>query len=264
MRTQGRRTVLRTRRQPEEEVIAAAMDTMEEEEAGPAVGGDASEGEDTVGDDGGGDETEVVAPRWPKGKGRMRSRVTWDLCWAWYRALPEAQQTRIARMGFGHLLSVRPFHVDMPYLEAPRERWEENCKAFIMPWGHMIPTLEEVAYLTGLPVQGEPIVGKKRSDYHDDIVELLGPEIVAGGRRPIQSILLGSLSQAVGLRGRRRGPLETLEEFYTIPLRVPLVCDAVIPDELQVRAAFEGLGTGTIFAALSEHRGFTPFLQIWG
>ncbi|MQM09206.1 hypothetical protein Taro_042072 [Colocasia esculenta] len=117
-------------------------------------------------------------------------------------------------MGFRHLLSVRPFHLDVPYLEALRERWEEDCKAFIMPWGHMIPTLEDVAYLTGLPVQGESVVGLERRDYHDDIAELLGPEFVAGRRRPIRSILLGSLSEAVGLRGRRRGPLESLDEFY--------------------------------------------------
>ncbi|MQL89766.1 hypothetical protein Taro_022347 [Colocasia esculenta] len=118
-------------------------------------------------------------------------------------------------MGFGHLLSMRPFHVDVPYLEALRERWEEDCKAFIMPWGRMIPTLEDVAYLTGLPVQGEPVVRQERSDYYDDIVELLGPEFVVGRRRPIRSILLRSLLEAVGLRGRRGGPLETLEEFYT-------------------------------------------------
>ncbi|MQM01257.1 hypothetical protein Taro_034008 [Colocasia esculenta] len=154
-------------------------------------------------------------PLTSKGKGRMRSRVTWDLCWAWYRALPEAQQAWIARMGFGHLLSMRPFHLDVPYLEALRERWEEDCKAFIMPWGHMIPTLEDVAYLTGLPIQGELVVGLERRDYHDDIAELLGPEFVAGRRRPIRSILLGSLLEVVGLRGRRRGPLETLDEFYT-------------------------------------------------
>ncbi|MQM01260.1 hypothetical protein Taro_034012, partial [Colocasia esculenta] len=232
-----------------------------------------------------------------QGKGRMRSRVTWDLCWAWYRALPEAQQTRVARMGFGHLLSVRPFHVDVPYLEALRERWEEDCKAFIMPWGHMIPTLEDVAYLTGLPVQGEPVVGQERSDYYDDIVELLGPEFVVGRRRPIRSILLGSLSEAVGLRSRRRGPLETLDEFYTgvrgaldlgdrseersvqifvTSVRAAPICDAVISDELQVHAAFEGPGAGgevclgrrdagtplltspkqlTVF---SEHRGLHP------
>ncbi|MQM15107.1 hypothetical protein Taro_048046 [Colocasia esculenta] len=47
------------------------------------------------------------------------------------------------------------------------------------------------------------------------MVELLGPEFVAGRRRPIRSISLGSLSESVGLRGQRRGPLETLEEFYT-------------------------------------------------
>ncbi|MQL90874.1 hypothetical protein Taro_023471 [Colocasia esculenta] len=239
-----------------------------------------------------------------QGKGRMRSRVTWDLCWAWYRALPEAQQTRIARMGFGHLLSVRPFHVDVPYLEALRERWEEDCKAFIMPWGHMIPTLEDVAYLTGLPVQGEPVVGQERRDYYDNIVELLGPEFVAGRRRPIRSILLGSLSEAVGLRGRRRGPLETLDEFYTGVRGAVDLGDR--SEERSVRIFVTYLFGRLLFATQSSHMnckfvlllrdlaqagryawgtamlghlfsllpsssrrsqstgGFTPFLQIWG
>ncbi|MQL90872.1 hypothetical protein Taro_023473 [Colocasia esculenta] len=143
----------------------------------------------------------------------MRSRGMWDLCWAWYRALPEVQQMWVARMGFGHLLAVRLFHVDVPYLEALPERWDKDCKAFIIPWGHMIPTLEDVAYLTGLPVQGEPVVGQERRDYYDDVVELLGAEFVAGRRWPIRSILLRSLSEAVGLGGGRRGALETLEEF---------------------------------------------------
>ncbi|MQM12668.1 hypothetical protein Taro_045587 [Colocasia esculenta] len=234
----------------------------------------------------------------------MRSRVTWDLCWAWYRALPEAQQTRVAQMGFGHLLLVRPFHVDVPYLEALRERWEEDCKAFIMPWGHMIPTLEDVAYLIGLPVQGEPVVGQERSDYYDDIVELLGPEFIAGRRRPIRSILLGSLSEAVGLRGRRRGPLETLDEFYTgvrgaldlgdrseersVRIFVTYLfgrllfatqssqmnCKFVLllRDLVQAgRYAWGAAMLGHLFSLLpSSSRpsqstgGFTPFLQIWG
>ncbi|MQM23251.1 hypothetical protein Taro_056314 [Colocasia esculenta] len=239
-----------------------------------------------------------------QGKGRMRSRVTWDLCWAWYRALPETQQAQIARMGFGHLLSVRPFHLDVPYLEALRERWEEDCKAFIMPWGHMIPTLEDVAYLTGLPVQGEPVVGLERRDYHDDIAELLGPEFVAGRRRPIRSILLGSLSEAMGLRGGRRGPLEALEEFS---VRVRGLLDLggrseercvrifvsylfgrllfatqssqmnckfvlLLSDLAQAgRYAWGAAMLGHLFSLLlsSSQRsqstgGFTPFLQIWG
>ncbi|MQL71754.1 hypothetical protein Taro_004077 [Colocasia esculenta] len=207
-----------------------------------------------------------------QGKGRMRSRVTWDLCWAWYRALTEVQQTRIARMGFGHILSVRPFHVDVPYLEALRERWEEDCKAFIMPWGHMIPTLEDVAYLTGLPVQGEPVVGQERSDYYDDIVELLGPEFVAGRRRPIPSILLGSLSKAVGLRGRRRGPLESLDEFCTGVRGALDLGDR--SEERSIRIFVSYLFGRLLFATQSSQMncnsrrsqstgGFTPFLQIW-
>ncbi|MQL86500.1 hypothetical protein Taro_019030 [Colocasia esculenta] len=335
MRTRRKWSILRSRRQPEEEEEEEMEASMAEEEEEVAVG-DVPEVEDTAGDDGGGDEMEAEAPRRPngkqgrcrrvrqeldvhiggrrypvndhplavKGKGRMRSRVTWDLCWAWYRVLPEAQQTRMARMGFGHLLSVRPFHVDVPYLEVLRERWEEDCKAFIMPWGHMIPTLEDVAYLTGLLVQGELVVGQERSDYYDDIIELLGPEFVVGRRRPIRSILLGSLSEAVGLRGRRRGPQETLDEFYTgvrgtldlgdrseeCSVRIfvtylfgrllfatqssQMNCKFVLllRDLAQAgRYAWGAAMLGHLFSLLpSSSRssqstgGFTPFLQIWG
>ncbi|MQM06140.1 hypothetical protein Taro_038959 [Colocasia esculenta] len=220
----GKKIVLwehpRQTEEEEEEMTAESAaddDTAEEEEMATAADGGAPEGDDPADDDEGeGEETEAEAPRRtshrPKGKGRMRSRVTWDLCWAWYRALPEAHQTWVARM-VGHLLAMRPFHVDVPYLEALRERWDEDCKAFIMPWGHMIPTLEDVAYPMGLPVQREPVVRQERRDYHDDGVELLGLEFVAGRRRPIRSILLGSLLEVVGLRGGRRGALKTLEEF---------------------------------------------------
>ncbi|MQM21946.1 hypothetical protein Taro_054992, partial [Colocasia esculenta] len=195
--------------------------TMAEEEEEVAVG-DVPEGEDTAGEDEGGDEMEAEAPRRPKRKGRMRSRVTWDLCWAWYRALPEAQQALIARMG----------------------RW------------------------------------------------------------PIRSILLGSLSEAMGLRGGRRGPLETLEEFYArvrglldlggrseercvwIFVSYFFECLLFATQSSQMNCKFVLLlrdlaqagryawGTamlGHLFSHLpsSSRRsqstgGFTPFLQIWG
>ncbi|MQM22334.1 hypothetical protein Taro_055385 [Colocasia esculenta] len=298
MRRREKRGILHGHRQPEEEEEEEEMATTEEEEE--AAMEDALEGEEIDG----GAETEVEAPHRPKGKGRMRSRVTWDLCWAWYRALPEAQQAQIARMGFGHLLSVRPFHIDVPYLEALREIWEEDCKAFIIPWGHMIPTLEDVAYLTGLSVQGEPAVELERRDYHDDIAVLLGPEFVAGRRRPIWSILLGSLSEAMGLRGGRRGPLETLEEFYarvrgaldlrdrseerSIQIFVSYLFEhrqfatqssqmnckfvLLLRDLAQAgRYAWGAAMLGHLFSLLpssSQHSqstgGFTPFLQIWG
>ncbi|MQL75757.1 hypothetical protein Taro_008132 [Colocasia esculenta] len=168
----------------------------------------------------------------------------------------------------------------------------------------MIPTLEDVAYLTGLRVQGEPVVGQERGDYYDDIVELLGPEFVAGRRTPIRSILLGSLSEAVGLRGRRRGPLETLDEFYTgvrgaldlwdrseersVRIFVTYLfgrllfatqssqmnCKFVLllRDLAQAgRYAWGAAMLGHLFSLLPSSsrrsqstRGFTPFLQIWG
>ncbi|MQM15787.1 hypothetical protein Taro_048738 [Colocasia esculenta] len=330
MRTREKRGIIRGRRQLEDEEEEMEANVAEEEEEEAVE--NAPEGEETEG----GDETEAEAPQRPrvkqgkcrrvrqeldgnigcrrvppgvhplavKGKGRMRSRVTWDLCWAWYRALPEAQQAQIARMGFGHLLSVRPFHLDVPYLEALRERWKEDCKAFIMPWGHMIPTLEDVAYLMGLPVQGEPVVELERRDYHDDIAELLGPEFVAGRRRPIRSILLGSLSEAMGLRGGQRGPLETLEEFFarvrgaldlgdrseerSIRIFVSyffgrllfatqssqMNCKFVLllRDLAQAgRYAWGAAMLGHLFSLLPSSSqcsqstgGFTPFLQIWG
>ncbi|MQL86597.1 hypothetical protein Taro_019126 [Colocasia esculenta] len=278
-KNRGKRQMLRTRLQPEEEENTGE-ESMAEEEMVAAAGGDPPEGEETAGD-GEGEETEAEAAGIHP---RMRSRVTWDLCWARYRALSKAQQTRIARMGFGNLLAVQPFHMDVPYLEALRERWEEDCKAFIMPWSHMIPTLEDVVYLIGLPVQGELFV--------------------AGRRRPIQRILLGLLSEAVGLRGRRRGPLETLEEFYTGVRRSLELGDR--SDERSVwifvaylfgrllfatqssqmnckfvlllrdlgqagRYAWGAAMLGHLFSLLpsSSRRsqsigGFTPFLQIWG
>ena len=70
-----------------------------------------------------------------------------------------------------------------------------------------------MAYLTGLPIRGEPVVEEERSDYYDVVRDLLGPELVEGRQRPVRSIPVGLLSEMVGLRGLRRGPLETLDEF---------------------------------------------------
>ncbi|MQL87334.1 hypothetical protein Taro_019877 [Colocasia esculenta] len=118
---------------------------------------------------------------------------------------------------------------------------------------------------------------------------------MAGRRRPIRSILLGSLSEAVGLRGRRRGPLETLDEFYagvrgaldlgdrseerSVRIFVSYLfgrllfttqssqmnCKFVLllRDLAQAgRYAWGAAMLGHLFSLLP--RGFTPFLQIWG
>ncbi|MQM06425.1 hypothetical protein Taro_039248, partial [Colocasia esculenta] len=116
--------------------------------------------------------------------------------------------------------------------------------------------------------------------------------------------LLGSLSEAVGLRGRRRGPLETLEEFFTgvrgaldlggrseercIRIFVAYLfgrllfatqssqmnCKFILllrDLEQAGRYAWGAAMMGHLFSILpsSSRRsqstgGFTPFLQIWG
>ncbi|MQL84437.1 hypothetical protein Taro_016932 [Colocasia esculenta] len=220
----------------------------EERETATAAGGSVPEGEETTGDgdEDEGEETEMEGarrhPRRPKGKGRMRSRVTWDLCWAWYRALLEAQQMRIEGMGFGHLLAVRPFHVDVPYLKALRERWDEDCKAFIMPWGHMIPTLEDVAYLTGLPVQGEPIRLIRLGDRSEELSVQIFAAYLFGRLLFAQSsqmnykfvLLLRDLEQA----GRYVWGATMLGHLFSL-----------LPNSSWRSQSTEG---------------FTPFLQIWG
>ncbi|MQM06991.1 hypothetical protein Taro_039827 [Colocasia esculenta] len=168
----------------------------------------------------------------------------------------------------------------------------------------MIPTLEDVAYLMGLPVQGEPIVGQERRDYYDNVVELLGAEFVVGRRWPIRSILLGSLSEVVGMRGGRRGALETQEEFCTGVRRSIQLGERSEERSIQIfmaylfgwllfptqssqmnckfvlllrdleqagRYAWGAATLGHLFSLLpssSRHSqstgGFTPFLKIWG
>ncbi|MQL68830.1 hypothetical protein Taro_001116 [Colocasia esculenta] len=168
----------------------------------------------------------------------MRSRVTWDLCWAWYRALPEAQQAQIVRMGFGHLLSVRPFHLDVPYLEALRERWEEDCKAFIMPWGHMIPTLEDKEELArarascdlGASSSAQPARGdlanrlqaaldwaQARVQELEEQAREVGAERQGGGVATLQaqmeSLRLQFEAKISGLEAERRTMVTTMEEL---------------------------------------------------
>ena len=115
-------------------------------------------------------------------------------------------------MGFGPLFAVRPFRVDAVLIAAVRERWVEDCRAFVMPWGHMIPTLEDVVHLTGLPVQGAPVIGRELGDYRREVQELLGMDM-ARTKKVVRALPLGLFPAVVGLSGQRRGPLSNLEEL---------------------------------------------------
>jgi len=47
-------------------------------------------------------------------------------------------------MGFGEFFDIRPFPLDFILVTALREHWDEDFRAFVMPWGHMLPMLEDV------------------------------------------------------------------------------------------------------------------------
>ena len=76
----------------------------------------------------------------------------------------------------------------------------------------MIPTLEDVVHLTGLPVQGSPLIGRELGDYRQEVHELLGTDI-ARTKRNVRALPLGMFPAAVGLGRQHRGPLGTLDEL---------------------------------------------------
>ncbi|MQM14930.1 hypothetical protein Taro_047867 [Colocasia esculenta] len=80
-------------------------------------------------------------------------------------------------MGFGPFLRLDELTPDMELIQALKERWDPECDAFLFPWGHMIPTLEDVAWITGLRVDGQAVTGVTYTSYQELGERLLGLEV---------------------------------------------------------------------------------------
>ncbi|MQM18634.1 hypothetical protein Taro_051629 [Colocasia esculenta] len=85
----------------------------------------------------------------------MRARVSWTLVLAAFLALPPFQRDRVEEMGFGEIFRIERMRVDPALTQALRSRWDGEANAFAFPWGHMIPSLEDVSRIIGLRVQGK-------------------------------------------------------------------------------------------------------------
>src|SRR5262244_2062927 len=129
----------------------------------------------------------------------------WPLVFAVYLSLPLFQQARLGEMGFGLLLSVTPFWQDTVLLEGLKELWDGRWNAFVLPWGHMTPTLEDVARITGLRVHGNPVTGTTLDDYRDLARLLLGYDDRGPGA--LRSLRGSALTDLLGVKGvmKRRG-----------------------------------------------------------
>ncbi|MQL69262.1 hypothetical protein Taro_001540, partial [Colocasia esculenta] len=66
------------------------------------------------------------------------------------------QRDILEEMGFGEVLRMERMRTDPALTQALRSRWDTEAMAFILTWGHMIPSLENVSRITGLQVYGRP------------------------------------------------------------------------------------------------------------
>ncbi|MQL83449.1 hypothetical protein Taro_015934 [Colocasia esculenta] len=94
----------------------------------------------------------VAVPR----VGEMRAPVSWLIVLAIYLEFPPFQRERVEEMGFGEILGMERMRADPALTQALRSRWDAEATAFAFPWGHMIPSLEDVSRIIGLRTYGRP------------------------------------------------------------------------------------------------------------
>ncbi|MQM07187.1 hypothetical protein Taro_040025 [Colocasia esculenta] len=107
----------------------------------------------------------------------LRSRLGWAVVQAIYDSLPDFQRRRLEGMGFGPFLRLEELALDVALIQALKERWDPECHTFLFPWGHMIPTLEDVVRITGLHVEGQAVTGVTYTSYQEPVERLLGLEV---------------------------------------------------------------------------------------
>ncbi|MQM02070.1 hypothetical protein Taro_034830 [Colocasia esculenta] len=127
----------------------------------------------------------------------LRSRLGWAFVRAIYDGLPDFQRHRLEGMGFGPFLRLEELAPDVALIQALKERWDPECHAFLFPWGHMIPTLEDVVRITGLRMGGQAVTRTTYTSYQKPVERLLGLE-VRGERSSLvqRTVLQASLGVA--------------------------------------------------------------------
>ncbi|GKV18384.1 hypothetical protein SLEP1_g28778 [Rubroshorea leprosula] len=75
-----------------------------------------------------------------------------------WRLTPE-QIELVERAGFGYLRKIPAISLDNPLISALVERWRKETNTFHFTVGEMTVTLQDVAYLLGLAIDGKPVIG---------------------------------------------------------------------------------------------------------
>ncbi|MQL87665.1 hypothetical protein Taro_020218 [Colocasia esculenta] len=116
----------------------------------------------------------------------MRAQVSWLLVLAVYLAFPSFQRERLDNMGFGEILRMDRIRADAPLTQALCSRWDTEATAFMFPWGHMIPNLEDVNRITGLRVYGHLVSGFNYPCYKELAHRLL--DLTVEQRKVVESV----------------------------------------------------------------------------
>ncbi|MQL97839.1 hypothetical protein Taro_030538 [Colocasia esculenta] len=149
----------------------------------------------------------------------MRARVSWTLVLAVFLAFPPFQRERIEEMGFGEIFRMERMRVDPALTQALQSRWDAEAMAFAFPWGHMIPILEDVSWITGLRVYGNPVSGFTYPCYHALAERLLELPVERRSSLVPRVVLQESLGLYEAGKSARESEDEYLERLVRISRR---------------------------------------------
>ncbi|MQM21094.1 hypothetical protein Taro_054127 [Colocasia esculenta] len=146
----------------------------------------------------------------------MRARVSWTLVLAAFLVFPPFQRERVEEMGFGEIFRIKRIKVDPALTQALRSRWDAEASAFAFPWGHMIPSLEDVSRITGIRVYGRAVSGYTYPCYHDLAEHLLDLPV----ERRSSLVPRVALQESLGLYEAGKNAGESEDEYLTRLARV--------------------------------------------
>ncbi|MQL84033.1 hypothetical protein Taro_016539 [Colocasia esculenta] len=115
-------------------------------------------------------------------------------------------------MGFGPFLRLDELAPDVALIQALKERWDPECHAFLFPWGHMIPTLEDVVRITGLRIDGQAVTGVTYTSYQELAERLLGLAVTQEKSSLIQRT---GLQASLGVASVRHETGESQADYMT-------------------------------------------------
>ncbi|MQL78579.1 hypothetical protein Taro_010999 [Colocasia esculenta] len=149
-------------------------------------------------------------------QGETRARVSWTLVLAVFLAFPPFHQERVEEMGFGEIFRIERMRVDLALTQALRSRWDTEAGAFAFPWGHMIPSLEDVSRITGLTVYGRAVSGYTYPCYHELAEQLLDLPV----ERRSSLVPRVALQESLGLYEAGKNAGESEDEYLERLARV--------------------------------------------